>query len=125
VCETRRLKAGRLHVCIPPPEKVLSTLLEPSWVCLEYEGPREASATGKEQGGEGTAFCALSFACSLDSAGLFTERITDWCFSYPQATLQTFTIQYILRLCQRNADSALLMNEQHLSNGNSTGFPRI
>jgi hypothetical protein len=30
---------------------------------------------GREQGGERTAFCALSFACSLDSAGLFTRRI--------------------------------------------------
>jgi hypothetical protein len=29
-----------------------------------------------KQGGERTAFCALSFACSLDSAGLFTRRIS-------------------------------------------------
>jgi hypothetical protein len=27
------------------------------------------------KGGERTAFCALSFACSLESAGLFTRRI--------------------------------------------------
>jgi hypothetical protein len=27
-------------------------------------------------GSERTAFCALSFACSLDSAGLFTRRIS-------------------------------------------------
>jgi hypothetical protein len=31
--------------------------------------------SGREQGGERTAFCALSFASSLDSAGLFTGRI--------------------------------------------------
>jgi hypothetical protein len=30
----------------------------------------------REQGGERTAFCALSLACTLDSAGLFTRRIT-------------------------------------------------
>jgi hypothetical protein len=30
----------------------------------------------REQGGERTAFCALSLASSLDSAGLFTRRIT-------------------------------------------------
>jgi hypothetical protein len=30
----------------------------------------------REQGGERTAFCSLLFACSLDSAGLFTRRIS-------------------------------------------------
>jgi hypothetical protein len=35
-----------------------------------------SSDSGREQGGERTAFCALSFACSLDSAGLFTRRIS-------------------------------------------------
>jgi hypothetical protein len=30
----------------------------------------------RDQGGERTADCALSLACSLDSAGLFTRRIT-------------------------------------------------
>jgi hypothetical protein len=37
---------------------------------------KHPSDSGKEQGGERTAFCALSLASSLDSAGLSTRQIT-------------------------------------------------
>jgi hypothetical protein len=39
VCETRILKAGRFTRVYSPPEKVLSTILELYWSCLETRGP--------------------------------------------------------------------------------------